>query len=183
MFSPRAAQPTLMADFVTPLQHFFLTHPHNLLNMSNPGQAFARLAQQLNRARQQAQRSGGGGGGSGGGGPGGLLAGSGLIFVLIGGGLALNASLFNVDGGHRAIKYSRLHGVMGKIYPEGTHIRVSKRKTQWLIPGPPNNPAHAQVPWLETPIIYDVRAKPRNIASLTGTKDLQMVSSAHKLLL
>ena len=33
-----------------------------------------------------------------------------------------------------------------------------------------------QLPWLETPIIYDVRAKPRNIASLTGTKDLQMVS-------
>jgi hypothetical protein len=31
------------------------------------------------------------------------------------------------------------------------------------------------MPWLETPIIYDVRAKPRNIASLTGTKDLQMV--------
>lgn len=25
-------------------------------------------------------------------------------------------------------------------------------------------------------MIYDVRAKPRNIASLTGTKDLQMVS-------
>jgi len=32
-----------------------------------------------------------------------------------------------------------------------------------------------QLPWLETPVIYDVRAKPRNIASLTGTKDLQMV--------
>jgi hypothetical protein len=35
--------------------------------------------------------------------------------------------------------------------------------------------ADRQMPWLETPIIYDVRAKPRNIASLTGTKDLQMV--------
>jgi len=34
-----------------------------------------------------------------------------------------------------------------------------------------------QLPWLESPIIYDVRAKPRNIASLTGTKDLQMVST------
>ncbi|CAK9783815.1 hypothetical protein CC85DRAFT_160843 [Cutaneotrichosporon oleaginosum] len=130
--------------------------------MSNPGQAFARLAQQLNRARQQAQRSGGGAGGGGGpGGPAGLLAGSGMIIVLVAGGLALNASLFNVDGGHRAIKYSRLHGVMSKIYPEGTHIRV---------------------PWLETPIIYDVRAKPRNIASLTGTKDLQMVNITCRVL-
>lgn len=26
------------------------------------------------------------------------------------------------------------------------------------------------IPWFETPIIFDVRAKPRNIASLTGTK-------------
>jgi prohibitin 2 len=36
--------------------------------------------------------------------------------------------------------------------------------------------ADIQIPWLETAVIYDVRAKPRNIASLTGTKDLQMVS-------
>lgn len=102
--------------------------------MSNPGQAFARLAQQLNRARMQAQRAGGGGGGGGGNGgptgPGGILAGSGMIIVLVAGGLALNASLFNVDGGHRAIKYSRLHGVMSKIYPEGTHIRVSSEHAQ-----------------------------------------------------
>ncbi|KAH6579110.1 hypothetical protein BASA60_003392 [Batrachochytrium salamandrivorans] len=34
----------------------------------------------------------------------------------------------------------------------------------------------------ETPIIYDVRAKPRNIASLTGTKDLQMVNITVRVL-
>jgi prohibitin 2 len=27
-----------------------------------------------------------------------------------------------------------------------------------------------QIPWLETPIVFDIRAKPRSIASLTGTK-------------
>lgn len=27
-----------------------------------------------------------------------------------------------------------------------------------------------QIPWFETPIIFDIRAKPRNVASLTGTK-------------
>lgn len=54
-----------------------------------------------------------------------------------------------VEGGHRAIKYSRVFGVQPDIYSEGTHIRI---------------------PWLESPVIYDVRAKPRNIASLTGTK-------------
>ncbi|GAB1218527.1 Prohibitin-2, subunit of the prohibitin complex (Phb1p-Phb2p) [Aspergillus terreus] len=65
------------------------------------------------------------------------------------------------DGGHRAIKYSRIGGVKKEIYSEGTHLRI---------------------PWVETPIIYDVRAKPRNIASLTGTKDLQMVNITCRVL-
>jgi prohibitin 2 len=34
---------------------------------------------------------------------------------------------------------------------------------------------HFRIPWFETPIDYDVRARPRTISSLTGTKDLQMV--------
>lgn len=41
---------------------------------------------------------------------------------------------------------------------------------------------HIRIPWLETPIVYDVRAKPRNIASLTGTKDLQMVNITCRVL-
>lgn len=41
---------------------------------------------------------------------------------------------------------------------------------------------HIRIPWIETPIIYDVRAKPRNIASLTGTKDLQMVNITCRVL-
>jgi prohibitin 2 len=82
--------------------------------------------------------------------------------LLVGGGVwALSNSLFNVDGGHRAIKYSRVSGVKKDIYSEGTHLRI---------------------PWFETPIIYDVRAKPRNIASLTGTKDLQMVNITCRVL-
>jgi prohibitin 2 len=78
---------------------------------------------------------------------------------------AINASIFNglllitftfltgvVEGGHRAIKYKRVSGISRYIYGEGTHFNI---------------------PWFETPIIYDVRAKPRNIASLTGTKGIQ----------
>ncbi len=38
------------------------------------------------------------------------------------------------------------------------------------------------IPWFEKPIDYDVRAKPRSIASLTGTKDLQMVSLTCRVL-
>ncbi|CAK97166.1 prohibitin-2 [Aspergillus awamori] len=105
-------------------------------------------------------RRGGFGGGFGGGNP---RAGMGLATLLLTGlGVyAVSNSLFNVDGGHRAIKYSRVGGVKKEIYSEGTHLRI---------------------PWIETPIIYDVRAKPRNIASLTGTKDLQMVNITCRVL-
>lgn len=34
---------------------------------------------------------------------------------------------------------------------------------------------HFMVPWFERPIIYDVRAKPVNIQSVSGSKDLQTV--------
>lgn len=41
---------------------------------------------------------------------------------------------------------------------------------------------HFRIPWIETPIDYDIRAKPRNVASLTGTKDLQMVNITCRVL-
>lgn len=41
---------------------------------------------------------------------------------------------------------------------------------------------HFKIPWFETPVDYDVRAKPRNVASLTGTKDLQMVNITCRVL-
>ncbi|KAL9614821.1 MAG: hypothetical protein Q9167_000731 [Letrouitia subvulpina] len=44
------------------------------------------------------------------------------------------------------------------------------------------NGTHFNIPWFETPIQYDVRAKPRNVASLTGTKDLQMVNITCRVL-
>lgn len=45
-----------------------------------------------------------------------------------------------------------------------------------------NEGTHFMIPWFEKPIDYDVRAKPRSIASLTGTKDLQMVSLTCRVL-
>ncbi|KAI8140248.1 prohibitin-2 [Fennellomyces sp. T-0311] len=91
----------------------------------------------------------------------GLGSAAGAIVVLGALGYGVNASLFNVDGGHRAIKYTRLFGVQNTVYNEGTHFVI---------------------PWFETPIVYDVRAKPRNVASLTGTKDLQMVNITCRVL-
>ncbi|ODV66458.1 hypothetical protein HYPBUDRAFT_149322 [Hyphopichia burtonii NRRL Y-1933] len=118
-------------------------------------QQWKQLAEQLRRRAQQAPRPAGGPS------PGGIFAGFGGLIAL--GGLALFAqnTLFNVDGGQRAIIYSRFNGVQPTIYNEGTHFLV---------------------PWFQRPIVFDVRAKPRNVASLTGTKDLQMVNITCRVL-
>ncbi|KAL2112762.1 hypothetical protein VUR80DRAFT_6483 [Thermomyces stellatus] len=115
------------------------------------------------RRFQQVARTRGAFGGGGGGGPPVKGLGVGLLGLAAGGAglLLFQNALFNVDGGHRAIKYRRTSGVSKEIYNEGTHFVI---------------------PWLETPIIYDVRAKPRNVASLTGTKDLQMVNITCRVL-
>ena len=119
----------------------------------DPKEAWQRIQNELTRRTSRLGGSGGAPKGTAGG-----IAG----LVLLGGGLWLaNNALFNVDGGHRAIKYTRLGGVKKDIYSEGTHFNV---------------------PWFETPITYDVRAKPRNVASLTGTKDLQMVNITCRVL-
>lgn len=120
-------------------------------------QKFARVfQQQLSRVQQTS-----GGRGPRGGAPRGTFTGVGGLILLGGGALFVNSALFNVDGGHRAIVYSRLGGISSKIYHEGTHFVI---------------------PWIETPIVFDVRAKPRNVASLTGTKDLQMVNITCRVL-
>ncbi|GEQ72274.1 hypothetical protein JCM33374_g5961 [Metschnikowia sp. JCM 33374] len=91
----------------------------------------------------------------------GMFAGLGGILLLGGASMLASNALFNVDGGQRAIIYSRLHGIQNQIYPEGTHFVI---------------------PWLQRPIVFDVRAKPRNVSSLTGTKDLQMVNITCRVL-
>lgn len=116
--------------------------------------------EKLTRAIMDASRKGGRAAG-GGPAPKGMFAGIGGLLLLGGGALVLNASLFNVDGGHRAIMYSRFGGIQPQIYNEGTHFAI---------------------PWFQRPIVYDVRAKPRNVASLTGTKDLQMVNITCRVL-
>jgi len=118
--------------------------------MSNPQDMFRKVQSAVNEF---------GGGGGGRGGPRGTAIAAAL--GLLGTAFLVNNSLFNVDGGHRAIKYTRTGGVSKEIYNEGTHFKI---------------------PWLETPIDYDVRAKPRNVASLTGTKDLQMVNITCRVL-
>ena len=72
-----------------------------------------------------------------------------------------SSCLVNVEGGHRAVMFHRFGGVQQRVRQEGTHILV---------------------PWFMRPIIYDVRAKPRMIQSMTGSRDLQMVNITLRLL-
>jgi prohibitin 2 len=82
-----------------------------------------------------------------------LVLGGGAL--VLGTGMFASNMLFNVEAGHRGIKFNRLTGIGQKIYQEGTFFNI---------------------PWLEWPILMDIRTRPREIRSLTGTRDLQMVN-------
>lgn len=87
--------------------------------------------------------------------------GLGLLAAAAGIGYAAYQSMYTVEGGHRAIIFSRVGGIKNEIYREGLHFRI---------------------PWLQYPIIYDIRARPRKISSPTGSKDLQMVNISLRVL-
>lgn len=74
---------------------------------------------------------------------------------------AIQNSMYDVKGGYRAVIFDRLQGVQQQVIGEGTHFLV---------------------PWLQRSVLFDVRTKPKNIATNTGTKDLQMVSITLRVL-
>lgn len=70
-------------------------------------------------------------------------------------------SYYDVKGGSRAVIFDRLSGVQQTVVGEGTHFLV---------------------PWLQKPVLFDVRTRPRIITTNTGSKDLQMVSLTLRVL-
>jgi len=90
-------------------------------------------------------------------------AGAGLKALAVAGlvGYAGYESLYNVEGGHKAIVYSRFSGIQDTVIDEGTHFVI---------------------PWFQRPIIYDVRTRPRNIPSVTGSRDMQQVKITVRVL-
>ncbi|CAI5758850.1 unnamed protein product [Candida verbasci] len=71
------------------------------------------------------------------------------------------SSLYDVPGGKRAIIFDRLKGVEQRVIGEGTHFLI---------------------PWLQKAVVFDVRIKPKVIATTTGSKDLQNVSLTLRVL-
>jgi prohibitin 1 len=82
------------------------------------------------------------------------------IGLAIAGGVAQSA-LYNVDGGQRAVIFDRFTGVKPDITGEGTHFLI---------------------PWIQRPIIFDIRSTPRVVSTMTGSKDLQNVSITLRIL-
>jgi len=77
------------------------------------------------------------------------------------GGAVVNSALFNVDGGHRAVIFDRFQGVKNLVVGEGTHFMI---------------------PWVQRPIIYDIRSRPKNVPTVTGSKDMQTVNITLRIL-
>merc|ERR1719361_24137 len=73
-----------------------------------------------------------------------------------------SACIFNVEPGYRGIMFDQIRGVLPQQYDEGTHFKI---------------------PFIQTPIYFDVRVQPRLIANnRTPTKDLQMVNISVRVL-
>ncbi|KAL5534303.1 PHB1 [Sanghuangporus baumii] len=84
-----------------------------------------------------------------------------LLVPVAAGVFLVDSCIYDVPGGYRAVMFDRFKGVKPQASPEGTHFLV---------------------PWLQRAILYDVRIKPRNISTTTGSKDLQMVTLTLRVL-
>ncbi|KAG0167672.1 Prohibitin-1, subunit of the prohibitin complex (Phb1p-Phb2p) [Apophysomyces sp. BC1034] len=73
----------------------------------------------------------------------------------------VQSAMYDVQGGYRAVIFDRIQGVKTDSIGEGTHFLV---------------------PWLQRAVQFDVRTKPRNISTTTGSKDMQMVSLTLRVL-
>eukprot|EP01038_Epipyxis_sp_PR26KG_P008778 gene8778-11854_t len=76
-------------------------------------------------------------------------------------GAASEFFLYDVDAGNRAVIFDKINGISDVVRGEGTHFRI---------------------PYIQVPVIIDVRSRPRSIHSVTGTKDLQMVNISLRVL-
>ena len=75
--------------------------------------------------------------------------------------LLANLSLIlAVEGGHRAVIFDRFSGVLNQVVGEGTHFFI---------------------PWVQRPIIYDIRSRPRNVPVITGSKGIHIMYTSFSI--
>lgn len=117
--------------------------------------AFQKMAQNIPK--------GGAGGGPGRGTGAAKAASRAAGSLMVAGGLSYGAynSVYTVEGGHRAVIFNRVIGMKPHIYNEGLNFNI---------------------PWFERPVDYDIRTRPVNLQTLTGSKDLQMVTIGVRVL-
>jgi regulator of protease activity HflC (stomatin/prohibitin superfamily) len=71
------------------------------------------------------------------------------LFAVLGLGFVGYNSMFTVEGGHAAIIFNRITGLKATVYESGTKFLI---------------------PFVEQPIIFNVRTTPKIISSPTGSK-------------
>jgi prohibitin 1 len=82
--------------------------------------------------------------------------------VVLGGGLLFKSFFYTVDAGYRAVIFNKLKGgISDTIVGEGMHFYV---------------------PGVYKPIICEVRAQPKTVTSITGTRDLQQIELSVRVL-
>ena len=75
--------------------------------------------------------------------------------------MVLFANRYTVDGGERAVIFDRISGVKQTVTGEGTHFLM---------------------PFIQKPIIFEVRTQAHEVSSHTGSRDLQTVEVALRVL-
>jgi hypothetical protein len=108
--------PSRLPTVITRLDFYVFTTTFTMAQPPNFNEAYKRF--------QKIARTAGSSGGGPGGSPKGLAGGAASLLLLGGAILVGQNALFNVDGGHRAIKYTRIGGVKQEIYTEGERQQI-----------------------------------------------------------
>lgn len=74
---------------------------------------------------------------------------------------ALYQSIYFVQGGFRAVKFNCITGLFDRTFGEGANFAI---------------------PYIETPVIFDIRNKPIEVPTSSGSRDLQTVNMAVRVL-
>jgi len=76
-------------------------------------------------------------------------------------GYGIYQGIYFVPGGFRAVKFNAITGLHDKVYGEGANLAI---------------------PYIENPVLFDIRHKPYEVTSASGSRDLQIINIAVRIL-